>query len=472
MGLSLSKAPIHLTKPGTFFYILDKKKLPSGNYKLYVEELTHLKAHKFRYWIDYDHDDPAFELYDNSWFDRFLKPTGEADAAYVGRLVQEKPVQLNASQFWKIRSRPHLYKYYPTNDQVPRTNLHKPVKATDFLQCVPSKEPPQHKNGNPCDDRGEAVQLPPFMWVAIEEALTQDPELKVYYDNGIITPPMIAAAAHLETRFSPLVENEAEKRLCEQGQCTPYKWGKAPGQIGDSESVSLWNIHWEPPKDHNMKFVRNFEAITRKVLGSCGLEEGISKKCVKKYRKHMQNCRLYEKLNNSTSHSFCFKPAFKMFAHKMKNAFSAKSIVWEQKYADKKIQLQKRPIYKIIEDVAKGDKNLWFATSARLRAGYINRGAMVNLSLQECINHPNSIQCSYGNLANQVSRRPSSEKRLGTPPKYLGAQILKGEFINRCHVWYFAGLCGPVREDSLLDQYTQIYQKTVGPIPPVSAKAI
>ncbi|MCJ8275668.1 MAG: hypothetical protein HRT44_04870, partial [Bdellovibrionales bacterium] len=274
------------------------------------------------------------------------------------------------------------------------------------------------------------------------------------------------------TQFEATLENGEEKELCLKGECTPYKWGKGIGQMGASESLQLWNTHWEAPKTHKNRFVRNFEKISKKLLKNCGGQPYLSKRCIKKFKQHVKNCEKYENLNQGTGHAFCFKPSFKMFAKKMLLAFSQKTTVWQEYVKDKKIHIRPKKIWEIIKESSQNDKSLLFANSARIRAGYINRGAMVNLSLQECVNHPGKLPCNYGNLSNTIGRRPASETSLGTPAKYLGAQILKGEFINRCHVWYFAGLCGPIRKNSLLDQYTRIYQRDVGSLPTLKATAL
>jgi hypothetical protein len=472
--LGFSTGPNHLVERGTYFYILEKKAVAQGTFRLYVEEIHDQgRAGKGEhYWLTYDPQAPRFELYDNTWFDRFLKPTDRPERAQVGRMVIPTSVRLSPNRWQSLRHRKGLYTYYPNEASVPKSNMNVPMKATDFNRCQPSTTPPQHKNGEPCADRGQAAHLPPFLWQAIVEALNEDKDLKLYYQNGLITPPMVAAAAHLETRFAPLTENRHEKELCLKGECTPYRWGKGPGQVGASESLSLWNIHWKAPNNHHHVFVRNFESIAKKNLGSCGLAPDLRPDCHQRFKRHMAHCRRYEKLNNGTSHSFCFKPAFRMFAKKMRMAFDENSIVWRQSFDGQSYQLHREKILDIVNRDAGGDPELWFATNARLRAGYINRGAMVNLSLQECVNTPGDISCNYGNLSNKISRRPSSTTSLGTPEKSLGAQILKGEFINRCHVWYFSGLCGPVRKGSLLEQYTTHYEKKIGALPQPNPKAI
>ena len=459
-------------EPGRVLYVLDS--LEQGPTSLfYVEEIpSEAKSLPLRYWVQFDGPQSAVEFYDNSWFDRLLKPSADLSRTRLLRVVHPFSVWVDPKPFNRLKEKKDLYSYYPGVDTIPKSNMDVPQKANDFGRCEPSQKPPLQKDGEPCKGRGEAVALPEFLWQEIVAVLEEDPQLKRYYDKGLITPPMVAAAAHLETHISPLAENLGEKELCLEGKCTPYKWGKGIGQIGASEAPELWNMYWEAPQDHPQAFVRNFETLSKKLLGNCSGEDGLSQRCIKKFKKHISNCRLFEKLTGGTSHAFCFKPSFRMFATKMLRAFSKDSIVWQQYLKENKPAVKPKPILDIIDSIAAGDKELWFATSARLRAGAINRGAMVHLSLQECVNHPEKISCNYGNLSNRVGRRPASGNKLGTPPRHLGAQILKGEFINRCHVWAFAGLCGKVRKGSLLDQYTESYQTKMGPLPPVNIKAL
>lgn len=453
---STNKEPHTFLDPGTYVYFLDKKVLPSGYYKLYVQQVG-VEDRESRYWISFNPKQVNIEFYDNTWFDRLLKPENDLSKATVGRLVRGQWALRDDNYFEQIKGRKDLFKFLPTDNVLPKSNMQVQLKADDFRQCQPSKKPPLRKNGEPCLDRGKAVRLPISLWNEIVSVLLSNPELKEYYDRGSITPAMVAAAAHLETRFNPIIENKAEKELCLKGPCAPYKWGRGVGQFGANETRELWQVDWQAPQNHRDSFVRTFEQRSLKLLASCNQSEDIPSSCIKKFPEHIKNCREYEKRNGGVSHVYCFRPSFKMFATKMKKAFSNKTIVWKEKVESGVRQVVPYLIQSLIKEIANGNKKEQMATSARIRAGYVNRGAMINLSLQECVNRQDSLNCNYGNLSNVVGRRPASDQTLGTPVKEMGAQILKGEFINRCHIWYFAGLCGPVRENSLLDQYSKIY---------------
>lgn len=465
LNIPPQEAPREAISLGSYLFVLDKYKMGNRTVRAYVELVTgQVEDKETKFWITYTPGDSRFELYDNSWFDRLLKPTTNIKRAHVLRTVQTLSVDLDRKHFEKIKNRKNLYRYYPNNNMIPISNLDKPMLASDFNLCDAENQP-QRKNGEPCSDRGGAVNLPKFMWKEIESVLKADTLLNYYYEKGLITPPMVAAATHLETKFNPLLENKHEKDLCAKGDCTPYKWGRGVGQMGDNETVRLWKTHWKAPINHKEAYVRNFERVTKRTIGDCKFEDKIPRRCENRLRMHIAQCREYERLTGGISHVFCFRPAFHMFAMKMAIAFGHKTSVWKQEFKKGQIHVKPKPILKILDEVAGKDDKRWFAMWARIRAGYINRGAMINLSLQECINRDDPVQCSYGNLSNVVARRPSSTKKLGTPAREVGAQILKGEFINRCHVWAFAGLCGRVRKNSLLDQYNQGFTKKLGKLP-------
>ncbi|MCJ8276363.1 MAG: hypothetical protein MJK18_05955, partial [Bdellovibrionales bacterium] len=180
---------------GTYLYILDKINTDTDKL-LYVEEVVDEDSTPRRFWLSFNPQNPVVEIYDNSWFDRFLKPVGDFQKARVARMVRDQFIKIDHNHYSNIKDRKDLYKYYPNNEMVPRSNMKVVQKANDFNQCQPSQKPPMRKNGLPCIDRGQADKLPTFIWKEISKAFEEDKELKNYYQKGWITPPMIAAAAH------------------------------------------------------------------------------------------------------------------------------------------------------------------------------------------------------------------------------------------------------------------------------------
>ncbi len=214
-----------------------------------------------------------------------------------------------------------------------------------------------------------------------------------------IEPGLLKALVQVETGNRPLVENLPEKQEYEAGRGhREYRWGKGLGQFGANNSAD-YGLDWYAPKP--------------------SLDTAMS-----------------DAYNQPNSEG-----VFPIWSPRGSILASAKHL---REHADKefKVNVEGSAYQVSVATLFQADD----VERARYLSGMHNRGAMPMNSFSEYYRQHRAFPRYYGQ-AWSVARVQ------GTPR----AQILRGEKINRCHVYKIAGLCPP--QTGLYQEYQTDFKR-------------
>lgn len=366
-------------------------------------------------WVNYSSRDPAFRFLDNNNFDRVSFETADmANAAYV---KTRKPLvgTIDDKKFGEITSQPGWDKqlFGDLEKHVPLSGLATKLQANDLDQTCPKL--PQRKDGKPCD-AFKAIDLPP--------------ELKQMIQNSArkfhVPPALIASIMHNETNFDLFIENQEEKKICEEngGSCSSYKWGRSFAQLGVTDAP-LYGVDWN-------KFI----SPPSSCAATAGKGQPVTSQCLQDMDK------ICASQNGSLRPINCPAAAVDAVAQKLATLIpSDLKTVLSRGKSIKKIDLT---------SVLTSDE----ITEVRNRAGLYNRGPRVYNGYAEYYRKNGKFPANYGEAW-------SATKTCDSPSDKIGYRVLRHEFINRCYVWRVAGLCGGFPKTSLMAQYTEVFQNQV-----------
>lgn len=206
-----------------------------------------------------------------------------------------------------------------------------------------------------------------------------------------VHPALLKAQLHAETTIDPLLENEGEKERPIAG----YQWGKGLGQFG-ANNAAIYGLDWYSPKP----------ASEQQLNGICS------------------------KLPSPKD------------ASKLQPIWCPRAAIWAKakyirEHIDRpeylKVTIRGRANQKTLARIDHLYKRSEVET-ARYMAGMFNRGTMPLNSIREHFRQTGKLPQFYG-VAWSTKRKDDTPAKREFP-------ILNKEFINLCHVFKIAGLCG------------------------------
>ncbi len=238
---------------------------------------------------------------------------------------------------------------------------------------------------------------------------------------SFVSPDIIAAMLSIESNYKPNLENLPEKREAggnENNRSHLSTWGKGIAQIGPAEATTL-DLEWKGSYANNKS---NPNHVFNPAVGIQGMGALLVTKMraltgvVKSFNENSNRNTKYPKLDPNTVLNFLLNRA------------------------------------EYLGDKCKSDP-VCVATSEAERVRYItsfyNRGMMSVYSVLNYYNRTGMFPSSYGEAWNEPPGLYHKNKK-------RQSIILRGQHINRGHIYRAAGLCGPMPDWSLVKKYGKV----------------
>lgn len=297
--------------------------------------------------------------------------------------------------------------------QAKKPEVAKPVEDADFIKSKMSDEVDVK---NPlCQNPGGCDATP----------LSKNDPLRDKFDKFVIqaanihgiNPALLKAQLHAETTMNPLLENAGEKKAIAAGKGDRnYKWGKGLGQFG-ANNAGDYDLIWSAPKP---------VATEKELLDP----------------KSKINKELLDP--NSAINKPNAKGQFSIWSP-LGGILAKARMLKERLDKEYTVDVVKEGVKKTIRVDTLYKRNE--VEKTRYLAGMYNRGVMPINSVREYYRQNKKFPRYYGEAW-------ATNRKRDTPK----ASILKGEDVNRCHVYKIAGLCGEEAQ-GYLKEYSQDFKK-------------
>ncbi|MBT4762824.1 MAG: hypothetical protein HOO06_14115 [Bdellovibrionaceae bacterium] len=420
--------------PNSNLFILSKFQIKEDLFLIKVEVKNRNTSSK-KYWLQVDMNNLPGKLLTNDLRDLLAFPTHNLYNAYYINTTREVILYSDSldwnniyDNFSEVGDPEHLKHKF--KNKLTSSGSGKPILTTDRYESCPIV--PQKRNGELCIQPLKQKQV---------IAYTLNKKLKEFViaasKEAGIEPELLAAMIHQESHWNPFLENTWEKKICKnkdknsdpKEKCSDYRWSRGLGQFGKSISKT-YGIDWGTD---SFKFQRP---------KACGrnYKKARSLACTNSL---IKLCKIFENEIQTGSRKampfICPESMIHATAQHLKDAFMGEIPVW---ITDTNGKIIKEDIHPLIFKSS--------AESMRARIAYFHRGVRLINSYVDFYDTNGDWPKTYGEAWAGSQRRDESKTEVS---EQIGYDNLNRHFINRCHIWKLAGLCGEIPKESLIGKY-------------------